>query len=326
MSFCPKPLFALASLALVLGCSDSGSTGAGGGAGGVAAGGSTASGGSGGSGNSVATGGTTNTGGANTGGATNTGGTSTGGTTGTGGSIGTVTTACPGAAPASVTTTWCSCAQYGQRSSGGYIYYNNIWGSGAGAQCIWTATGTTWGIAANHPNSSGIKSYPNISLSPRTVISSIGATTSTFDVTVPTSGAYETAYDIWVRGTTTRRIEIMLWMNYTGAVQPIAAAYDRTGKAVADKSNVTVGGHTWNVYFGTNGSNDVVSFVRNGNVSTGTVDVRAILSWIIANNTTQYAVFTSSWTLDQVQFGFEITSDGGSTQPFVTNDYSVTSG
>jgi hypothetical protein len=226
--------------------------------------------------------------------------------------------------PAGTTSSWCSCEQWGQWANGSYTYYNDIWGTGAGAQCIWATAANKWGVAANHPTTSGIKSYPNISISPAKAISAISAYTSSFDVSVPSSGAYETTYDLWVKGTTSTRIEIMLWMNYTGAVGPIASAYDASGKPVADKANVTVGGHSWNVYFGTNGSNDVVSFLRTSNTSTGNVDIKALLLWIIANDTTHYGVFTSSWTLDQVQFGFEITSDG-STQAFVTNSFEVTS-
>jgi hypothetical protein len=289
-------------------------------------GGTSASGGTKAAGGTTATGGTKATGGTTaTAGTKATGGTTvTGGATATGGTTGSVTTTCPGAVPTGVTSSWCSCDQWGQWANGNYTYYNDIWGSGAGSQCIWATTSNAWGVAANHPNSSGIKSYPNISLSPAKAISAIGTYTSGFNVTVPSSGAYETTYDVWVKGTGSTRIEIMLWMNYTGAVGPIASSYDSNGKPVADKANVTVGGHTWNVYFGTNGSNDVVSFVRTSNTDSGTVDIKAILLWIIANDTTQYAVFTTSWTLDQVQFGFEITSDG-STQAFVTNSFSVTS-
>ena len=289
-------------------------------------GGATATGGSPGTGGVTAvgsTGGTTATGGSTSTGGTSTGRTGTGGATSTGGSIGAVTTTCPGAVPTGTTSSWCSCEQWGQWANGSYTYYNDIWGSGAGAQCIWATTANKWGVAANHPTTSGIKSYPNISISPAKAISAISDYTSSFDVSVPSSGAYETTYDLWVKGTTSSRIEIMLWMNYTGAVGPIASAYDASGKPVADKANVTVGGHSWNVYFGTNGSNDVVSFVRTSNTSAGNVDIKALLLWIIANATTRYGVFTSSWTLDQVQFGFEITSDG-STQAFVTNSFSVT--
>lgn len=261
------------------------------------------------------------------GGAPASGGVSAGGTQSTGGTkaAGPVTTSCPGAVPSGITSVWCSCDQWGERDSGDYTYYNDIWGSGAGPQCIWLAGAGQWGVAAAHPNSSGIKSYPNVSLSPGKPISSITSYTSSFDVSVPNSGAYETTYDIWVKGTSSSRIEIMLWMNYHGAVQPIASAYNASGAAVADQSNVAVGGHTWNVYYGTNGSNDVVSLLRTSNTDSGTLDIKAILLWIIANNTSKYAKFSNTWTLDQFQFGFEITSCDA-VQSFVTNSFSATSG
>jgi hypothetical protein len=294
--------------------------------GGHATGGSpAASGGANDTGGTVSVGGSRVSGGASgTGGVVSTGGnkaSATGGTKST--STGPVTTTCPGAIPAGYTSAFCSCDQWGEFKSGDYTYYNDIWGSGAGSQCIWVAATGEWGVAANHPNTSGIKSYPNISLSPAKVISSINSYTSTFDVTVPSSGAYEAAYDLWVKGTTSSRIEIMLWTTYRGGVAPIASAYNSSG-AVADKSNVSVSGHTWNVYYGSNGSNDVVSFLRTSNTNTGTIDIKAVLDWIIANNKSKYAVFTASWTLDQVQFGYEISSDG-SAQSFVTNAFSVTS-
>ena len=258
------------------------------------------------------------------GGAGGAAGSGTGGS-GTGGFTGSVTTSCPGAVPDGINSDWCSCEQYGEWRNGSTTYYNDIWGSRPGPQCIWATTGGLWGIASNHPNTSGIKSYPNVSLSPGTLIGSIGTYTSSFDVTVPSGGAYETAYDIWVRASSPSRIEIMLWMNYTGAVAPIATSYDASGAAIPDATNVNVGGHTWDVFYGTNGSNDVVSFVRTSNTNSGTVDIKAILDWIIANDHSQYGSFTSSATLDQVQFGFEITSDGGSTQLYMTNSFSVTS-
>jgi hypothetical protein len=46
----------------------------------------------------------------------------------------------------------------------------------------------------------------------------------------------------------------------------------------------------------------------------------AITNWIITNKKS----FNSSWTLDQVQFGPEIVSDGA-VQSFVVNSFSVSS-
>jgi hypothetical protein len=253
-------------------------------------------------GGNVATGGTTTA----TGGAA-----STGGATGTGGTIGAVTTTCPGAVPAGILSSYCSCAANATTTLGNFSLYNNVWGTGAGPECVWAAT-TEWGVAANHPNTAGAKAFPNISISPKTVISAINTYTSSFDVTVPTSGNWQAAYDIWVKGTTTARTEIMLWMYNSGTAAPAGTA-----------TPATVGGHSWNVYFGNNG-HDIVTFARTSNTPSGTVDIRAILLWIIANNTSQYGIFNTTWTLDQVQWGFNITSDG-SPQAFVNNSYSVTS-
>jgi hypothetical protein len=234
-----------------------------------------------------------------------------------------VTAACPGAVPAGITSVWCSCEQWGEKTSGSYTYYNDIWGSGPGPQCIWLGDSGAWGLASQHPATSGIKSYPNVSLSPQKAISSINTYTSSFDVLVPSGGAYEAAYDLWVKGATSARIEIMLWLTYQGGVQPIAKSYDASG-AVADVTNVNAGGHSWNVYYGSNGANDVASFLRTTPATSGSVDIKAILAWLIANNTSSYAKFDASYTLDQVQFGYEITSDAA-TQAYVTKSFSVTS-
>jgi hypothetical protein len=296
-----------------------GTTGSGGAA---ASGGTIATGGTSGSGGTTATGGTIATGGTMrwggttaTGGSIATGGgsggtTATGGATGSGGAIGPVTTTCPGAVPAGITSSWCSCAQYGQWAKGASSYYNNIWGSSAGPQCIWATTTTTWGVAANHPTGTTIRSFPNISVSPQKAIGTLNSYVSNFDVTVPSSGSWETVYVIWVKGNTGARVEISLSMNQ-----------NLLPGEVADRTNVLVGGHTWNVHFV---SASLVALVRTSSTSSGSVDILSILSWLIANNSTGKGVFTTSWTLDQLQFGFQITSDG-SPQAFVTNSFSVTS-
>jgi hypothetical protein len=71
-------------------------------------------------------------------------------------------------------------------------------------------------------------------------------------------------------------------------------------------SDVTTGGSTWNVYYGAYGGHDVISLLRTSNTTSSTVDIKEILDWCIANKKT----FDTSWSLDQVQFGPEIVSDG----------------
>ncbi|MER5506895.1 hypothetical protein ABT052_16390 [Streptomyces sp. NPDC002766] len=208
-------------------------------------------------------------------------------------------------APASAAV-WNSCDQWASTTLKGYTLYNDIWGSGAGSQCIWANSGTNWGVWADHPNTGGIKSYPNAKKVINKSITSLGSLSSGYNVTVPSSGAYETAYDIW---DTNYKYEIMLWMNKTGAVGPLGTS----------QGTVTLGGHTWTVYKGNNGSNDVFSFVRTSNSSSGTVNILPILKWIKD---------TKGWfgnvTIGDLQFGFEITSSSGGLN-FTVNSESVSS-
>ena len=209
------------------------------------------------------------------------------------------------AAPAQAAV-WSSSDKWATWSNGGYTLYNDVWGSGAGTQVIWANSYSNWGVWANHPNTGGIKSYPNATKWLGKKVSALGATTSSFNVTVPTSGvAFESAYDIW---SSDNAYEVMLWMNKYGAVGPLGTL----------QTSVSVGGHSWNVYKGSNGSNAVFSFVRTGNTSAGTVDIRAIAQWIRAKG------WWGDVTIGNVQFGFEITSSSGGLN-FTSNSYSVTS-
>ncbi|MFD0204098.1 MULTISPECIES: glycoside hydrolase family 12 protein [Saccharothrix] len=200
--------------------------------------------------------------------------------------------------------TWSSSDQWATWSNGGYTVRNNIWGSGAGYQGIWANSYSNWGVWANHPNTGGVKSYPHSAKAVNRKLSGLSRLSSSFNVTRPGSGAYATAYDIWADN---HAYEIMIWMNKQGAVGPIGSR----------QTTVSVGGHTWDVYRGSNGSNAVFSFVRTSNTNSGTVDVLAVLKWIGARG------WYGDVTVGDVQFGFEITSSSGG-MDFVSNSFSIT--
>lgn len=219
--------------------------------------------------------------------------------------------------PASLTAQlYSSCDQWANYTTNGYTIYNNIWGSGAGTQCLTVNAYNNWYVDANHPNTSGIKSYPNGEMKMSVNVDSLGTLTSAFAVSRPSGGAYSSTYDIWYNN---YAYEVMLWMNKTGAVGPIASAWDASGNPIAEFTNVSVGGHTWNIYRGSNGSNAVFSFVRTSNTDSGTVDIAAISRWLRTQG------WFANVNLHSVQFGFEITSSNGNQRYAVTN-YSVTSG
>ncbi|MEU4746491.1 hypothetical protein AB0G02_39380 [Actinosynnema sp. NPDC023658] len=207
------------------------------------------------------------------------------------------------AAPGAEAATWSSADKWATWSNGGYTVRNDVWGSGAGYQSIWANSYANWGVWANHPNTGGVKSYPHVARNIGRPISQIGSLNSSFDVAVPNAGAYATTYDIWCQN---NAYEIMLWVNKTGPVGAIGS-YQTTA---------TVGNHSWDVYRGSNGANQVFSFIRRGNTNSGTVNVKGVLDWIRGRG------WFGDVTVGEVQFGYEITSSSGG-MDFRTNSYSV---
>ncbi|AEV85816.1 glycosyl hydrolase family 5 [Actinoplanes sp. SE50] len=199
------------------------------------------------------------------------------------------------------------CDQYGSTTIGGrYVVMNNRWGTSA-EQCI-TVTGTGFSIASQQGtgNTSGAPvSYPAVyygchytNCSPGTTlplrVSAISSATSSISYTFVSGATYDAAYDIWLdpRPNTTgvNAQEIMIWFNRQGSIQPI-------GSRVA---TATIGGRSWEVWQGSNGSNAVVSYVAPSPVSSWSFSV---LDFI--NDVKNRGAITSSWYLTSIQAGFE---------------------
>jgi hypothetical protein len=196
---------------------------------------------------------------------------------------------------------WESCGQWASWSNGGYTLYNNIWGSGACWQCIWANNGSNWGVTANHGSGGGIKSYPNSTKWLNKNTNNTPWAGTWFSVSVPSSGAYTTTFDVWGNGT---QYEVMLWMNKRGAIGPIGSL---------QASNQSIGGHVWNVYRGSHSGIQVYSFVRTSNTNSGNVDHKAIWNWL------QSRGWWNNPYMNQIQFGFEITNTGNQNHSYVVN-------
>ena len=199
---------------------------------------------------------------------------------------------------------WSSSAQFGSFTTNGYTFNNDVWGSGAGPQTIWVNSSSNWGVWSDQPNTGGVKSYPHDGRTVGIAINSLHSATSSFNVSVPGSGAFETAYDIWANNNAD---EIMLWMNKTGAVGPLGSL----------RTTVSVGGYSWALYVGSNGSNQVFSFLDQGSTTSGTVDIRAVLQWLVSHG------YFGNGPLNEIQFGWEITSTNNTGENFVGNNFSI---
>ena len=194
-------------------------------------------------------------------------------------------------AAATVSHAWVysTSAQYGSWSGGGFTLNNDIW-SGEGNQTLNVNSGSSWQVVSSNMNGGGVKAYGH---SGYTVGKNAltGYAGSYFNGECGAS-AYDMSYDIWSNGNVD---EVMLWMQWGGAVGPI-------GSEIA--SNVSVGGWTWNVYRGNTGHN-VVSLLNTSHPSSGDVDIMSIFQYLNNNH------WLSSATINNAQFGFEITTTSG---------------
>lgn len=203
--------------------------------------------------------------------------------------------------------------------NGDYIVHNNMWNAGgyAVSQTTEACSYRSWNVTATADNARGdgaVKTYPNVhrdyhnwGTGAEPAWSSISRLRSTFAATGPKVGIYNIAYDIWMNGVPGNR-EIMIWTeNYNQ--QP-------AGSRVA--SAVTLSGVTWDVW-ATSG-NGYLAFVPRTPMSSGSLDLKAMIDWLIAQGRVQ-----SNATLGQICFGVEIVSTGGRPATFEFTDFSVTS-
>lgn len=187
-------------------------------------------------------------------------------------------------------STWSSSGQWASYSfSTGYTIYNDVWGSGAGAQTLYvdTTSGSAphfW-VYSQQPNTGGIKSYPNASKTINKAINSISSLTGSFSTSGGT-GQYDWAFDCWVPN------EVMVWTKWTSGVGPWGSLY---------QSNVSIGGVTYNVYK----PGGPWSFLRTSQTSSGSANLAAIFKWLVSGG------HLGNGTVGQCQYGVEITSGTG---------------
>lgn len=204
------------------------------------------------------------------------------------------------------------CEQFGSTTiQGRYVVQNNRWGTSA-PQCV-TATDTGFRLTqadGSVPTNGAPKSYPSVfngchytNCSPGTNLparlSGIASAPSSISYGFVGDAVYNASYDIWLDPTPrtdgVNQTEIMIWFNKVGPVQPIGAQVGTT----------TVGGRSWQVWTGSNGSNDVISFVAPSAISGWSFDVMDFV-----RETVRRGMAQNSWYLTSVQAGFEPWQNG----------------
>jgi len=199
------------------------------------------------------------------------------------------------------------CDQFGSTTiQGRYVVQNNRWGTSA-QQCI-NVTSTGFSITSqqgSNPTNGAPVSYPSVyygchytNCSPGTnlpmQVSRISSATSSISYQYVSGAIYDASYDIWLDPTPktngVNQQEIMIWFNRQGSIQPIGSVVGTT----------TIGGRSWQVWQGSNGSNNVVSYVAPSAISSWSFSV---LDFI--NDVRNRGAITTAWYLTSIQAGFE---------------------
>ncbi|MEU6446356.1 cellulose binding domain-containing protein [Streptomyces sp. NPDC046979] len=214
------------------------------------------------------------------------------------------------APPAQADTTICE--PFGTATvQGRYVVQNNRWGSSA-TQCV-TATDSGFRVAqadGSVPTNGAPKSYPSVfngchytTCSPGTSLparlNTVSSAPSSISYGFVGDAVYNASYDIWLDPTPrtdgVNQTEIMIWFNRVGPIQPIGSPV----------GTATVGGRTWEVWSGGNGSNDVLSFVAPSAISSWSFDVMDFVRATVARG-----LAGNDWYLTSVQAGFEPWQNG----------------
>jgi hypothetical protein len=199
------------------------------------------------------------------------------------------------------------CEKFGSTSiqSGSYIVQNNVWGADT-AQCIdvnqnggFTITQAehnkaTNGAPAAYPSIYAGCHYTNCTSGPMPIqLTQVSSASSSIGVTYPGSGTWNAAYDIWLDPTARTNgqngMELMIWLNRQGSIQPIGSPI----------GTVNLAGSSWEVWYGNTGWH-VVSYLRTSATTSLSFDARTFIDDVISRG-----YIDNSWYLTSIQAGFE---------------------
>ena len=208
--------------------------------------------------------------------------------------------------------TFTTSAAFGSETLGAYTVSNNMWNAGGGGieQTLSACSAGDWSVSATvAQDEGGVKSYPNsaYNFANTPEISSLASVTSTFGSTLPASGDFEDAYDIWLNGTAgAGGDEVMIWTDNQGQTP-----------AGSQVGSVTFDGQSYSVWQEVGGP---VTFVSDTNVTGGDLNLLQFFQWLISQG---YEPSTS--TLSQVAYGAEIVSTNATPETFGFSNFSVSS-
>ena len=197
-------------------------------------------------------------------------------------------------------------------TDGGYYVHNNLWNAGSypgtkGTTSVCSYHSWNHVATATNTGDGAVKTYPNVhkDYSGRR-ISSFTTLTSRFSAIAPPVGIYNVGYDLWINGVPND--EVMIWTENRGQY-PAGSRF---------ATAVSISGYTWDVY-ATSGNGYIAFVPSNGaRYTSGRIDIKAMLGYLVSTGRR-----SSSDTVDQICYGVEIVSTGGSPATWYFTDFSI---
>lgn len=185
---------------------------------------------------------------------------------------------------------------------------NNEWDS-SGPQSVWAGSNGAFGACATQPG--GVWPYPDEQLPVGTRLSRLATVDVGFPERVPNTGAWESAFDIWLGGGpgTPGVTEVMIWTDDHG---------QSTGNT--PEGAITVDGTTYDL--SVNGGVRRITLIMQQASTSGTVSILDVLRHLATDSRTNSLV-TPDPLLAEVDWGWEISDTDGRPLSFETTSYTV---
>ncbi|THH16069.1 hypothetical protein EW146_g4523 [Bondarzewia mesenterica] len=210
------------------------------------------------------------------------------------------------------------CGTWDSVTAGSYSLLLDQWGasgasSGQSCAAVTSLSGSTvaWTNNWTWTGGTGVKSYTNMQLNQgiNQKLSAISSMPSIWSWKQSTSGSIvaDIAYDFFTSAFSggSAANEIMIWLANINA-GPISASYGSNGSPTPIASSISIAGHSWNLYQGSNGANNVFSFLpssTSSQVTSFSGDIFDFFQYLISNQG-----LSSSQYLTTAQAGSEATS------------------
>jgi hypothetical protein len=190
----------------------------------------------------------------------------------------------------------------------------NVWGPIPGwKQTLHATDPGHWYVTANmSAGNTAVVSFPNTGLYYNKALSGFSSIVSSFIDSIPATAGTdaEASYDIWLNNWNN---EVMIQNDYSPGRGPSCGTWTATNVQFGGSNGVPV--HPWDLCV-----SDSTAYweTANGNMPSGTVDVLAMLNWLVS-----HGQLPARSQLGGFSYGFEISSTGGVNENFQVSRFTA---